>query len=175
MPYYPFHTQNPLNFTGNWMAATRTELVPGPEPPQAAVASILLQDVLQGTRWSGISAVFPLNHVSEPSDGKGSCCGKAPTQRVQLCNNTLRSWGKKGKWLGLAALSLTSALNCIPGPWVYLTLFCGNNNEGLALGTRGSLSGGTAVSQGLPGSPRVLPKFPCCLLQCWWGCRLRWA
>lgn len=53
------------------MATTRAELVPGPEPPQAAVASTLLQDVMEGTRLSGISSTFPLNRVNEPSDVKG--------------------------------------------------------------------------------------------------------
>lgn len=53
------------------MATTRAELVPGPEPPQAAVASTLLQDVMEGTRLSGISSTFPLNRVNEPSDIKG--------------------------------------------------------------------------------------------------------
>lgn len=39
-----------LHFAGNWMATTTAELVPGPEPPPAAVASTLQQDITEGTR-----------------------------------------------------------------------------------------------------------------------------
>lgn len=65
------------------MATTRAELVPAPEPPQAAP---LLQDAGQG---QGQGEFLQNLSINEPSGGKlWGCCGDAQTQGPALEQHT---------------------------------------------------------------------------------------